>query len=296
MHEFNFERKMMGSELTVAVIADTHENAWQAFDRMCAIGDAFETRFSRFLPESELSRLNTQKDADVSPEFLEITQRAAELFAETNGIFNSLAQIQALGYTKDFARLADEEITTSSEAYDSDFSKVRIDPRASHITLQPTHQLDFGGFLKGHVAELMARSCEKCAGCIVNLGGDIATRGHDEHGDPFVFAIYNPVTDTHVLPRVVEDGCIATSGTYKRTWVQNGTQTHHILNPATRQNPDSDVISATTVHHDGYRADAYATVALILGSQKAPEFLESRGIPFALITTSGNVVHSYDFV
>ncbi len=296
MHEYDFERKMMGSELTVAVIADTYENAWQAFDRMCAIGDAFETRFSRFLSESELSRLNTEKDADVSPEFLQMTQLARDLYLETNGVFNSLTQIQALGYTKDFARLADEEITTSSEIYDNDFSKVRIDSRASHITLQPTHRLDFGGFLKGHVAQLMADSCTTCAGCIVNLGGDIATRGHDEKGDPFIFAIYNPVTETHVLPRIVENGCIATSGTYKRTWVQNGTKTHHILNPETRTNPDSDVVSATTVHPDGYRADAYATVALILGSQKAPEFLESRGIPFALITQSGDVVHSYDFV
>lgn len=290
--EYNFDRKLMGSDLVVAITSDSQEKAQAIFERMSTIGDAYEKRFSRFLNESELSKLNTAKTAIVSQEFLEATHIAQKLFTETHGVFNALLQVSTIGYTKDFSLLAQEVHTTQTETYDIDFSHVLIDDTLSRISLAPTQKLDFGGFLKGHVAQIMSRECAGATGCIVNLGGDIFTTGEDVGERPFTFSVFNPVTNEHVLSMPLRDAAIATSGTYKRTWHTDNGHVHHILETQNK-NSKSDIISATVMSTEGYRADAYATAALVLGSDKATQLLTQQKLPFVFITTTGELIHSY---
>ena len=291
--EYNFDRKLMGSDFVVALMADSKEKADEIFERMSALGDAYEQRFSRFLDTSELSLVNNRKTDTVSPEFLTVTLMAQKLFFETHGVFNPLLQVSNLGYTKDFSLLADSVHTTNTQTYDTDFSHVEINDKTSRVVLAPTQKLDFGGFLKGHVAEVLSRECGDDTGCIVNLGGDIFTRGVDATEQPFVFSVYNPVTQEHILSIPLQDSAIATSGTYKRTWKTDNGHVHHILESETKKNPDTDIISATILSSEGYRADAYATVALVLGSQKATHLLTELEIPFVFITKTGEVIHSH---
>lgn len=290
--EYNFDRKLMGSELVVALMTDSYDHAREIFERMSAIGDAYEKQFSRFIDTSELSMLNERKIDAVTPEFLRITHMAHDLFTETDGVFNVLLQVSNLGYTKDFSLLGDALQHTDANVYDADFSRVRIDDTTGRITLAPTQKLDFGGFLKGHVAEILSRECADIPGCIVNLGGDIFTRGHDVGEHPFVFSVYNPVTKEHVLSIPLRDAAIATSGTYKRTWRTQDGHVHHILEASSKKNTDSDIVSATVISPEGHRADAYATVALALGSQKASKLLSQKKLPFAFITKTGECIHS----
>ncbi len=290
--EYNFDKKLMGSDLVVALITDSHEHAREIFERMSAIGDAYEKQFSRFIATSELSVLNERKKNIVTPEFLRITHLAHALFTETDGVFNALLQVHNAGYTKDFSLLTDAVQETDVGSYDADFSLVHIDDTTRRITLAPTQKLDFGGFLKGHVAEILSHECANITGCIVNLGGDIFTRGTDANGQPFVFSVYNPVTKEHMLSIPLHNSAIATSGTYKRTWKTKDGHVHHILEANSKKNPSSDIVSATVISPEGYRADAYATVALILGSQKASALLTRKGLPFVFITKTGDCIHS----
>lgn len=286
----------MGSDLVVALITDSQEKASGIFERMSALSDAYEQRFSRFLTTSELSLVNNGKIGAVSPEFLVVTRMAQKLFFETHGVFNSLLQINTLGYTKDFSLLTDTTQETHSDTYDADFSHVHINDETSCVTLSPTQKLDFGGFLKGYVAEILSRECDDGTSCIVNLGGDIFTRGTDATEQPFVFSVYNPVTQEHVLSIPLQDAAIATSGTYKRVWRTKKGHTHHILESQTKKNPDTDIISATVLSAEGYRADAYATVVLILGSHRASQLLVEQGLSFVFITKTGEVIHNHGLI
>jgi thiamine biosynthesis lipoprotein len=179
-----------------------------------------------------------------------------------------------------------------TDPYDTDFAHIRVHSEEHRIILADTQKLDFGGFLKGHVAQLMVESMREVSGAIVNLGGDIYTTGRDANGIPFVFGVYNPLLGDDVVVLPVSDGAIATSGTYRRVWDTRLGQRHHILDAHGTENPTTDIMSATVVLPDGYRADAYATVAVVLGSRRARRFLSERGAHYVCITDEGGVESS----
>ncbi len=290
MKEYEYTARLMGCVMAVSIIDTDHDHATEAYNRALSFGRTYEARFTRFDATSELSYLNTAKHAIVSKEYLEILLLAQMLHTETNGVFNALLQISALGYTSDFNSQADKDTPSVGRAipYDTNFSHVLIEEKGPTVTLTPTQRLDFGGFLKGHVAQMMAQEIGDVMGVVVNIGGDIYTRGTDVEGAPFTFSIFNPVTDEYPLALPVTDSAIATSGTYRRHWGNGEKLTHHILDIHGTANPRSDVVSATVIHPEGARADAYATVAIVLGSVDAVIFLEKHAERFVLITQDGS--------
>ena len=67
---------------------------------------------------------------------------------------------------------------------------------------------------------------------------------------------------------------------YKRKWKCIDGDVHHIIDSRSRISVQSDVVSASVIHKDGAVADAYATYAIVLGMERALDFLQSEGIDF----------------
>lgn len=293
MTEFEYSHHAMGTEVSLSIV-HTHKDRSDALARMAeSTVAAYEQRFSRFLPNSELSRLNAQKQLHVSPEFMDVTQTAFALYQKTRGYFNPLVQIARLGYTKNFDDL-DETPSTTDAPYNIDFTAVQIDTVAHTITLQEGQKLDFGGVLKGYLAQKIAEHIMQepgVSGVIVNIGGDIATRGRDAEGQRFVFSISNPVCDTEDITLTLENQSLATSGTYKRTWGPQKT-THHILDQTGLHNPPAHIVSASVVHPTGAGADAYTKAFIALRPDEARTLFTEEAFETILITTTGEVVHT----
>ena len=280
----------MGSDLSISIIASDEQHALREHDTALALGSAFEQRFSRFLPDSELSRLNTEKSIEVSPEFLEIFLIGRTLYRETKGIFNPLVQIERFGYTKTFQSVSGITPVEEKLPYNIDMESIVVDETNRRITLNEGQRLDFGGFLKGYAAEAMAKGMKNVSGAIVNLGGDIFTVGRDTEGHQFQFDILNPVSGISDTSIAVENAGIATSGTYRRVWNTEKGMKHHILSEKGDDNPNSDLVSATIIDSRGHCSDAYATVAIVLGSKNAQPFLQTHAARFVLITKSGSLI------
>lgn len=284
----------MGTQFSISIVTTSKGKA----DNLANIAEEQihenEARFSRFQLGSELSLLNTKKSAVVSNDFFTVAEEAYRLFVRTQGIFNPLVQIEKFGYNKTFDELSSYTTDThTEEPYDIDFATTIIDPTTRTITLKEGHKLDFGGFLKGYLAtkickEIMSSSPE-VTGAIVNIGGDLHTEGFDEHNTEFTFEIYNPVTQKDDIVVSVHNKSLATSGTYKRTWVHNRTQVHHILDVTGMQNPDTDIVSVSIVNDDGATAEAYTKVFLNVGIKEALEILKNEKILYLCIDTKGVV-------
>lgn len=292
MQEFEYSGKAMGVDYHVAMVCSSWQGADAAYTIAKSTIEAWDARFSRFVPQSELSVLNANKDMTVSSAFLDATLKARQLFGETRGVFNPLVQIARFGYDRTFADLKDEGASDETP-YDIDFSSTLIDPDTSRVRLGPGQKLDYGGFLKGYLAEIVAKKIESysrdISGVVVNLGGDIHARGVDEGGKEFVFYIYNPVTKNEDLPVTLHNQSLATSGTYKRHWMHAGKRTHHILGASGVPGDGSGVVSASVVCADGGRAEAYAKVFLLLGPEHAAKLLGTEGFSFVTITTEGQI-------
>lgn len=292
MQEFEYSGKAMGTDYHLAVVCPSAKLANEAFAIAKSIIEAYEARFSRFLPESELSRLNENQDQVVSSTFMEVTRKARQLFEETKGVFNPLVQISRFGYDRDFDDLKDDDFSDESP-YDIDFSATTIDTDSFRVRLEPGQKLDYGGFLKGYLAELIAKKIEAYApditGVVVNLGGDIHARGLDADAAKFVFYIYNPITQKDDFPITLHNQSLATSGTYKRYWMHSGKKTHHILDATGVPSGESDIVSASVVCKDGGRAEAYAKVFLLLGPEEGMKLLEAEPFSFLTIGAEGQI-------
>lgn len=292
MEEFSFSEYHMGTTVSISlIVSDLSAATTIAEDLFGKLHEA-ELRFSRFLPQSELSKLNHCGRAHVSSEFISVLDESRKLSKMTHGAFNPLVQVAQLGYTTSFRELPKKgEVGTWS--YNTRLEDMIINRKTSEVALAKDQQLDFGGFLKGYIATRLVAYVRStypdCSGIIINLGGDIATWGHDVAHEPFIFFIYNPLSGEEI-PLAITDAALATSGTYKRRWDTNAGEFNHIVHTATQKNPYTDVISASVIHTDGAVAEAYTKLFLTEGSEGATLVAPPHDYQYILITKTGDVI------
>lgn len=294
--EYEYERKIMGTDLSIAIVCNQKELADKIFAEKYEKLQNYESKFSRFLPKSELSTLNKNKKIIASREMTEVINVAKKLYKETGGYFNPLIQIAKYGYDESFEKIKDSKRKISTDKYNIDFDLVEINEK-SEIVLRKDQALDFGGFLKGYLAEKIAREIFEMSGeknvingVIVNIGGDIYTLGKDSDDKDFVFEIFNPSTKSDDIKMSVSNAAMATSGTYKRIWKIADKEIHHILHGKKLHNPQNDILSVTVITKDGGRADAYTKLFMSVGHKKALEILRNPEIKFLVITKSGEII------
>ena len=264
MYEYTFNEHLMGTNLSVSLIMDDEERASELFVLTLGRLRIYEERFSRFREESELSRLNCDRTFIVSPLTITLLKIARSLYQKTEGHFNPLLQIDRLGYRDSYDRLEGVQVHDPLP-YNTNMNTLEIDESTHRVTLADDQKLDFGGFLKGYLAENEAKRImygnSNVQGVIVNIGGDLHTRGRDAGGNVFVFNIQNP-HEKHGIAIPLENMSLATSGTYRHTWRTEEREVHHILGRGGTENPTSDIISASVIHRDGATAEAYAKTLL----------------------------------
>lgn len=296
MKEFDYEKRVMGSEASISIVATDRAVADTTAAMLFEIAENSEARFSRFREGSELSRLNKERSLKVSKEFMDALLLGKELYRKSEGAFNPLVDISRFGYDADIETVKGTDRTAKDIAmYSIDMESVFIEQETMTVSLQEGQNLDFGGFMKGHTAEMMAKAALDCQGVIVNLGGDIYASGLDIEGKSFVFAVENPIDLDSNLTFFATNAGIATSGSYNRHWKLHGASFFHILDSSGMKNPETEILSATVVARTGAESDALATAVLILGIEKGEKLLEENGCEYCLITKEGNITLSGAF-
>ncbi|XLQ20423.1 MAG: FAD:protein FMN transferase [Candidatus Moraniibacteriota bacterium] len=292
--EYNYHTEVMGCNFDMTFIAESTVQADSYFTQAVAIAKLYEDKFSRFDHNSELSFINRSKSANVSVEFLEVYEIAYNLYEKTQKRFNPLMQVARIGYDKSFEKITDVETDNINDTnYNINLNEVTI--LTDRFILQDSQKLDFGGFLKGYVAQKIAQKMESSGGIIINIGGDMYVRGKDYNDEKFIIEIIHPLDKTKNISVIIENEAVCTSGTYKRRWGKDGKVKHHILNTDTKDSTKTDVISASVIHRDGSVADAYATLAITLGSQKVRQFFDKQQIKFVIICENGDILKSDKF-
>ena len=254
---------------------------------------AQEARFSRFLPDSELSQLNRAAGRWVTPsaEMLEVLTLARMLHRETGGLFNPgvLPALEWSGYDRSFERLpADRPAPRAPlltaigiEALELDGDRVRVPAGC---------RLDLGGIVKGWTADRVADTLADVGPVLVDLGGDIAVRGRTPEG-AWRIAIESPDGRCLLTTLAVDEGGVATSGTVRRRWRTGHTVQHHIIDPRTGAAARSDVLQAVVLTDRAVHADVWAKAAVILGRAGCEQLLtvSEASIEMLLITADGGI-------
>lgn len=246
-------------------------------------------RFSRFLPESELSRVNADPRARmrVTGTMARLAEAAVWAAEETGGLVDStlVAQIERAGYASDLGdplpladafRLAPVRRPATSSG-DEWWRDVRVDRALLALERPPGLLLDSGGLAKGLFADLAADLLADHESFAIDCGGDIRLGGAG--GVPRAVDVVSPFAD-HVLHRYeLVDGGVATSGIGKRSWpTADGAVGHHLLDPATGEPAFTGVVQVTALAPTATEAEALSKAALLRGPAHAGGVLVHGGV------------------
>jgi thiamine biosynthesis lipoprotein len=242
-------------------------------------------RFSRFIPTSELSRLNADP-RDIVPASTTMTRlieavRAAAL--ATGGLVDGtlLGEIEAAGYVGDIAtplplplalRLAPSRRPARPNPH-SRWGDVSVD--GWEVSRPRGVGFDSGGLAKGLFADLVAERLLGQRSFAVDCGGDLRFAGPEPRrvdvADPFGGA---PV---HVFE--LAEAAVATSGIGRRSWLgPGGRPAHHLLDPATGRPAFTGVVQATALAPTAVEAEWRAKAAVLSGPDGAGRWLEHGGV------------------
>lgn len=259
-----------------------------------------EEAWSRFLPHSDISRINNLPNTPVvvNEPTITLIETMLQAWALTEGLYNPsiLPALVDAGYR---FSIDDVELCTQLPASVStkprDLTRIVVDRRNRTVMCPYGLALDPGGIGKGLaadlvVAELLARGA---AGALVSLGGDIAAAGTPPADAGWPIAIENP-TDlaTHVVELAFGGGGVATSSTLSRRWMQGEIERHHLIDPTTRAMARTDLIAVTIFAPAGWLAEAHATAALLGGAERFASYAARFGLQGIAITAEGNLIET----
>jgi thiamine biosynthesis lipoprotein len=256
----------------------------EGFARAEALVRAYEARFTRFSPTSELSQLNARAGNwfEVSDEMFDVLGLARRYAAATGGLFNPavLPAIIRIGYNRSLELVRQYRAAASHEEARPapDFEAIGLDAGRRRVLLPSGMQLDLGGIAKGWIAEQAAGLLAEIApACAANAGGDMALIGLPPGQTTWEIELEDPRNPQATLGILnVAAGGVATSSVRKRRWFQSGIEQHHLIDPRSGAPADVEWLSVTAVAGRTVVAEVYAKALLLAGPRRAAELLKQE--------------------
>ncbi len=283
----------MGTELTLLLPASRQgRRRLELAERWVR---AYEDRLSRFIPYSELSRLNKAagRPFRASPLLFEFVRACLDLAERSGGVFDPtlLHEVEAAGYDRSFGLIGYVEPPRQKRppARRWSFRDVALDPLNRTITLPEGLGIDSGGLGKGWAADRMARILG--APCLVDAGGDIRVLGSPPDAQGWFVAVqdpFRPESDLGIL--TVAGRGVATSSVLKRRWPTDAGFAHHLIDARSGAPSDTDAVAATAIAETATLADFHAKVALLKGVRGGLEYLGSEPDVEGLIVERGGLI------
>lgn len=250
---------------------------------------------SIFDPNSLLSRINRGEMATANDHIIYCVEMAHRVSELSEGAYDITIGplVEAFGFA---GKNPDYTVNVDSLLCFVGYEKLRTEGLVIHKS-DPRVRIDLNSIAKGYTVDLAARLLESvgCSDYLVDIGGEIFCRGTNPYGEAWGIGIETPfegnfsLTGEHIttVVRVMEVG-MATSGNYRNFRTdQQGNKYTHIIDPRTGNNTTSSLLSATVLAESCALADAYGTMFIALGLDKARQVAESEGIAALFIYDDG---------
>lgn len=259
--------------------------------------EELERRWSRFRPDSEISRLNALAGSPmaVSVETLGLVGRALEGARVTGGRYDPtvLGDMLRAGYDRTFEGLADasERGGPGGSALGRGWAGVVVDPAGSSVTLPAGVGLDPGGIGKGYAADLVVEELRAAgaAGVCANLGGDLRAEGRAPGGGFWVVGIEHPLRPGLAATVTLGRGAVVTSSRVRRAWGPAADRRHHLIDPATGAPADTGLAAVTVLAARGWQAEVLAKAAFLGGLDRGRALLTVAGADGLLVDDRGGL-------
>jgi thiamine biosynthesis lipoprotein len=149
-------------------------------------------------------------------------------------------------------------------------------------------QIDLSSIAKGYAVDRVSRALEKqkIHHYMVEIGGEIRTRGINIKGHRWSVGIEAPVSGRRMVQKIIkiDNFSMATSGDYRNYFEESGKRYSHTIDPRTGYPISHNLASVTVLTKNCGEADGFATMFLVLGIKDGMKIANDNKIAAYFIT------------
>ncbi len=252
-----------------------------AFDEI----ERVEKTFSRFLPSSEITRINReagQGPVVTDPEVFRLLEYAKELSGRTEGAFDITigSLTRAWGFAERKRAIPSSDALEAAEAAVG-WKHLQLDAEWRTVEfLKPGMELDLGAIAKGYAVDCaldMLRSVAVQA--MIDAGSSSIAANGDFFSRTWPVCVANPASGDEPLCEVLlGDRALSTSGVKEQSFTREGRVYSHLLDPASHQREQEShplqVLQTTVLAPDSRLADGLSTALFLLGPRRGEAVME----------------------
>lgn len=259
----------------------------------------FDTSLSSYIPESIVSRFNVASPGvyyfdDQQQYFQQCIEESMRVYDRTKGAFDPTVYplVAGWGFLKDPGMEMDQHIVDSLLAMtgfrsgvDFDYKNLG-DGRFSLTKKKQGLRMDFNAIAQGLSVDVVAKYLEEKGheNYFVEIGGEVRVKGRNREGHFWRIGVDAPKESNDGRDEIrditnvvnLRGGAVATSGNYRKYYEKDGIKYSHTINPVTGYPVQHTLLSATVWSAQASTSDAYATAFMVMGTEKAMEFLETN--------------------
>ena len=251
---------------------------------------------SPFNKHSIITAINNNEDVEVNGMFSDVFTLAQKISEDTEGAFDITVAplVNAWGFGFKSGTAPTKNNIDSLKAIIG-YDKVRLEGK--HVVKKDKRtMLDCSSIAKGYGSDVVARllSSKGVQNYMVEIGGEIVTKGISQRRMPWKIGVTKPVDDSLSVNQEIQsvinvtDKAMATSGNYRNFYYKGGKKYAHTIDPRSGYPVQHNILSSTVIANDCATADAYATAFMVMGIEKAQELLKRHPEIMAYFIYAGN--------
>jgi FAD:protein FMN transferase len=277
----NFKGFAQGS--TYSIVYDNNKNIdpGELKQKVDKILRDFDNSLSLYNDSSILSRINRNEKAVPDSFFTEVFRKSVIISEMTEGAFDVTVGplVRAWGFGPD-AHKSFTEAKRDSLLKLVGMNKVSV-INGVLVKSNPHISLDFNAIAQGYSVDVICRFFDNLGikNYLVEIGGEVKARG-TKAGNLWRIGIDKPV-DNNMTPGQslqailkMTDKAISTSGNYRKFYIEDGVKYSHHIDPRTGYTTKNTLLSVSIIADECAMADGVATGCLVMGKDKAIEFIE----------------------
>ncbi|NMC37873.1 MAG: FAD:protein FMN transferase [Bacteroidales bacterium] len=240
----------------------------------------FDMSLSLYQDSSILSRINRNEDVVPDAYFTEAFKKSTEISRLTGGDFDITISplVRAWGFGPDSHKdFSEEKRDSLMELVGMDKVNI-VNGKVEKKDLRVS--LDFNAIAQGYSVDIICSFFDSkgIKSYLVEIGGEVRVKG-SKGGNLWKIGIDRPEDNNFVpgnqLQAIIrlKDRALATSGNYRKFYVEDGIKYSHTIDPKTGFPAKNQLLSATILASDCATADGVATACMVKGKDEAIEFI-----------------------
>jgi thiamine biosynthesis lipoprotein len=243
----------------------------------------FDMSLSIYNDSSIISKVNRNEEPIVDSFFLDIISKSNAVSLMTDGAFDITVGplVKAWGFGPDANKNFDVSKLDSLKKLVG-FRKISV--KDNHlIKSDPGIFLDVNAIAPGYSVDVICRYLKGLGmkNYLVEIGGEVKAVG-TKNGADWRIGIDRP-EDNNMVPGdklqaiiKIRNRALATSGNYRKYYIENGVKYAHHINPETGYPTKNTLLSISIIADDCASADGIATACMVMGKEKTIEFLTNN--------------------